>query len=288
MMIFEKSIFKLYVVFENSNTFRNIYGLLKLKLKKENILSKHIGKMNIKYSTGIIVIYSICLILIAEGSYSMSCEVVDERYECSIPIEINIDDSDNSWEIYLKELDVEVREGEVNIELIISNNQQTVLNLEYYTYAYKGNKCISCKNTRNESIKQLEIKAQQTIVEEINLKGIFVEGTLFKVKYREVGKKTWKEIKGTILINNQIVIREDKFIKEAINNTTNEIINSLNLRDNKEVQDTLNLNKIEKNIVMESKTDIIKKITNIVIISLIIIISTIQILNHKRQQHKES
>lgn len=151
-----------------------------------------------KYNTLLIgsIIYLICITPFAIGN----CTYIFENkttYSCSYSLAVTVQ--------YGTELHIlaepSLSPGEKGVlKINIQNMRNVTYTIEYYTFATKGSQCVSCKEKRDENIQKTSIEpfSQKTLETDLIIEK---SGTFdYKFMYREEGRKSWQEIKGTVTV----------------------------------------------------------------------------------------
>lgn len=159
------------------------------------------------------------------------CTWNEGSYTCTIPLRMNVPEKEKPiFSIELQNTSLKgYKNKPINYTLIITNTYNYSIPLLYYGYIYQHTTCISCNQTRNESLKKIEIDSN----EEMKIQETFIpkqEGEFnFKIKYKKENLKTWKELKGNVSVKDDeedIIIQQNFIIEKDSIETRNELKNS--------------------------------------------------------------
>lgn len=154
-------------------------------------------------------------------SSGISCEIVNEEFKCKIPVELDVQKMDLKWGAEIVDLEIDRANKQINFKLVLTNPAFESISIDYYSYLYKANKCLSCVEKRNETLKSIIVGKRSQEKIPITLTGEILENSSLKVKFKESHLKTWKEIKKDIQFER---IVEEKVSTEFVEENVNQVI----------------------------------------------------------------
>lgn len=182
------------------------------------------------------------ILLLTSTLVRADCFYANKEIKCQIPIEMNIPENKKFFDAKLENKSIITLVGKsINIYFKFINMKEESKELEYYLYAYKGSTCVSCDESRDENMGKIlinpysEIKLNKSII--INREGDFN----YKLKYREIGLKTWKEMRGNITSKTNDINNNENVKK---NNSTKNNSNKTN--ENRQEQENQSIELVEK------------------------------------------
>ena len=184
---------------------------------------------------------------------AISCEEIEGKIECEIPIKISINDEKP---IQMNIIKINLQNNTIRGMIEIINENSENKDLELYYYVYFRNKCLSCESSRNETIKKVSIKSNEKnkIPFELNLKEIETYPEFkFKLKYKEIKYKTWKDI--TIdLTNNNNNNSTDIYKSDNEKTLIKKKTNSNNSNKSKDNNEEFEINQSKENLTKSKIT----------------------------------
>lgn len=204
-------------------------------------------------------------VLLIQLAAALDCEIQVDTYVCKIPIKMDVEIQETGWSLELKEQTITSEAGEAKVNLIFKNNKDTSIVVDYYSYAYQGNRCLSCEDNRNESLRSIKLDPRSVENIQVTLKGNFSNESKFKIRYKEESRKTWKERKGAIVIKLNEKMQKEIFIQKEITKSKSEAIDKILSLDNySNAENTIT--QIDSKIELKSNSSKVKVILNTIII----------------------
>jgi len=143
-------------------------------------------------------IFAFSIVLFIQSVNSFSCTNNSGVITCRIPISSEI--QSGVQEIKIENTEIMCNLGNCEITFSINNPTEEYYEKKYYAYAYIGSVCKSCVNSRDENLQKIKLDPFSS--EEIKLPLEITEtGKMsFKLLYKKPNLRTWKEIRGEIVV----------------------------------------------------------------------------------------